>query len=248
MDPKDRVAVLDFAQAYAEQAGSYLTEGLQRKPTTEEIQQFCSMACSILLGSVYASVRKHESPDAAKAMIEKTLAFSGNIVRMMGLPVAMGFKLDVHETPQLADNDTQEAVEGTAAEPARATCECQLDTDGCCEECVEKIRSFYLKVSGFWEGMGKAMRSKKGTCAVCDNTQFDRAISSIVPEILQMGQNILDAAGDSVRQNRKQAILHIGQELLAMLVASGRGVPMPLTQTAWEAEVRKRVEKDAQEG
>lgn len=244
MDPKDRVAVLDFAQAYAEQAGAYLTEGLQRKPTTEEVQQFCSMACSILLGSLYASVRKHESPAAAKTMIEKTLSFSGNIVRMMGLPVAMGFRLEVQDTPELASSEPVQE----APTPAEQNCECSLDEAGRCEGCIEKIQSFYLKVSGFWEGMGKAMRSKKGTCSVCDNTQFDAAISSIVPQILQMGENILQAAGDSIPKDRKHAVIHIGQELLAMLVASGRGVPMPLTHAAWETEVQKRVEKDAAEG
>lgn len=242
MDPQAKIAVLDLAQAYSQQAGAYLAEGLQRKPTTEEIQQFCSSASSILLGSLYASVRQQQGPEEAKIQLDGALAFTGNIVRLMGIPVAMNFETTIRDTPggTIADKNMPQKAEPKKEE----TCTCPLDAEGNCEKCISKISEFYLNISGFWKEMGKAMRKKKDTCPVCDRSQYDRAVSRIVPEILKLGEEILKGAGSAVTADKGQAILQIGQEMMAMMYAASNGVPMPLTDAAWQAEVQKRVEKN----
>lgn len=225
----DLRAISEIAQGYVALSDQFLADNLGRPYNIQEIAQFSETAAATLFASAYANFRDHLGKEAAEAWLKKTLSVAASTVRLMGADALIRFEVHIKDMPnKLHQRPAQAKAEPPPAAPEAPTCKCTLDEAGACSACIPILGHTFKGSVQFMRHMADAGKKMQTICRVCQTTQTDRALATIVPDI---------ATIDVPKEHREG----FNQEIIALFhqIAGGQGATaIPITEKAWKDAVK----------
>lgn len=221
--------IAQLGQHLTELAPQFLLEQLGREYTAPELLQFTESAAATLLAWSYVSFRQALGKEAAEVWLKKVLSLATSSVRLMGGDALLKFDVQIKDMPNKIKKDIQ-ALEPQAPPPA-PKCTCKLFADGSCPICIGKLSDLMKGTFKLMRDIGEFGKRIAESCQVCTTTQTDRALVKMVPDLVQMRDNIPE-------ENREA----FDQEALASLhqLASMAGAhEIPLSEKAWMEAIEK---------
>lgn len=218
-----------IAQQFIGLTDQFLCDQLGRAYTVPEMLQFSETAVATLMASAYANFREAVGKEQAEAWLKKTLSVSASIVRLLGADALVKFDVVIKDMPnKLRQHRMEPPPPAPPAEEAK--CVCQVDKDGTCPSCVEKL-SLMLRGSFKLLNEMRAYNQKAVEyCPVCSVTQTDRALATLIPDLISM-RNTLPKESHEIFNQEGLAVLH---QMGAM--AGVRDIPF--TEKYWHEAVK----------
>lgn len=158
----------------------------------------------------------------AQSLLQKMLVLMGARIRNKGYGVVLTTKMSFSKVANAVS--PEKAAEMEQQKP-KDTCECQLDQDGNCAECMTTAFKTYstllesIKVAKMSEAAGRRL-----SCVPCLKRHLDAAIAKVVRE------GFVDLAPEASEMFMRMLLMS------SQLVAS---MEMPLTKRAW-SEIQKK--------
>lgn len=225
----DLRVVSEIAQGYVALADQFLADNLRRPYNIQEIAQFSESAAAALLASAYVNFREHLGKEAAEAWLKKTLTTAAAAVRLMGADALVRFEVHIKDMPnKLHQRPAQAKAEPPPPAPEPPTCKCSLDEAGACSTCIPILGHTFKGSFQFMRHMTEAGKKMQTLCKVCQTSQTDRALATIVPEV---------ATIEVPKEHREG----FNQEIVALFhqIAGSHGATaIPITEQAWKDAVK----------
>lgn len=228
----DLRAISEIAQGYVAFSDQFLADNLGRPYNIQEIAQFSETAAATLLASAYANFRDHLGKEAAEAWLKKTLSVAASTVRLMGADALLRFEVHIKDMPNKLHQRPPQAKPETpavpAAPPEAPTCKCTLDETGACRSCIPILGHTFKGSVQFMRHMADAGKKMQTICRVCQTTQTDRALATIVPDI----------ASIDVPKEQQEGFHQEITALFHQIAGSQGATAIPLTEKAWKDAVK----------
>ncbi len=208
----------------------FLAQALGRDAELDELMEFVCMASAQFLGNMYGLVRKCASHEEGEKWLRKTLGLASAVVRMSGQDVILKFDVTAKIVPNTLHKPDPQKEAARAQRTLQKElgtippCTCTLDKDGRCLPCATKF-SKHVEM-GFDQLIKMQEEAEKEklnpSCRACSESQFDYAISLLVPKLVKIGRDG-----------------QMGLALIYSIAQQAGGKPVPLTEKVWEEEMVK---------
>lgn len=224
----------EAAHQFVAHSEDFLSQALGRPFDLKELSEFIEVVGASILGSMYAVLRAHVGKDKSEIWLKKAMVVLSSTVRLRGADALVKVDVAIKDMPnRLSKREELHAPQVPAPAAEAPVCVCGVVADGSCPSCIVEISE---TMGNAFKSMIEMVRIGKKTealCTVCKVNHGDRAIASIVPEVVKT-MDVLGPGKEGSTEDLANLVLQLGMSL---------GVEeMPLTQAALKENLAKEEE------